>query len=145
MTPYETELAEFSLVRTLPNIIVSEVKGRAKGKLEAVGKKIDKYWEGKRLATNKEIETAQAAIKQLQDITGWKPGNGKDIATLILFGQAVLEDADFEAPPGVFKALRDLILHFEDHPDPKKRPKPACYWAADLAAEKWQKIKKDIL
>src|SRR6056297_2035828 len=144
MTPYEIKLAEFSLVRSLPKMMCKEVKGRVKGRLDSVAKKIDKYWEGKRFATDDEISNAMAAVEQFQNATNWKTGNGKDIATLILFGQAVLEDADFNVPGGIIEALADLILHFEDHPDPKKRPKPACYWAADLAAEKWQKIKKDI-
>jgi len=144
MTSYETKLAELSLVQSLPKMMVSEVKGRVKGKLQTISKKIEKYWRKQRQATDAEIDNTLDSIERFQAATGWQRGKGKDIATLILFGQAILEDAEFEVPVGIIEALTDLILHFESHPDPKQRPKPACYWAADLAAEKWQGVKDNI-
>jgi len=143
MTSYETKLAELSLVQSLPKMMVSEVKGRVKGKLQTISKKIEKYWRKQRQATDAEIDNTLKSIERFQEATGWQRGKGKDIATLILFGQAVLEDAEFEVPAGIIESLTDLILHFENHPDHRQRPKPACYWAADLAATKWQKVKED--
>ena len=44
MTSYEVKLAELSLIQSLPKMMLSEVNGRVKAKLETINKKIDKYW-----------------------------------------------------------------------------------------------------
>jgi len=141
MNDYQTRLAELSLIRSLPLMVTGKIQGKVKSQMNRIARNVDKYYKTERYATNEDIKIVQKAIEEFGEQSGWTKKQ-KDIATLILFGQTILEDSKFEYPPGILDALTELILFFEDHPVKTERPAPACYWAGQLAAEKWQRIVK---
>ena len=130
-------VAELAMALALSNQLEPQTnQGRLKAlfhKLETIV--IDEFKQMKKL-TDREKNEAKRLILEFADLVGWgyKP---KHIATKINFLLAVLD----RQPHGskVIPALMDIYRYFERVKD---TPAP-CLWAGAVAADKWEKIKKE--
>ena len=120
--------AELALVYGLTDLMETPHPGRIASMRKRLRKACEKEFVRVRPLFRDEMTQVATVVDRFATESGWH-GKEKHIVTIVSFLLAVVG----EKYPGITAVLNDIAAYFEAGNDSP----PACYWAGDLAREKW--------
>ena len=136
MTPTMRKMAELAMIRAIPDLIIGDVKpGRLKRVLTDLTAEVDLALERLPQPTCSDMIAVEGKINEFGRLSRWE-GKERNVNTMALFCQSMIEESDFEFSAKIVELLVDLVDYFErvgKTPD-------ASYLAGGLAAKKWRAV-----
>ena len=128
-------LAELTLIEAIPGFTGEIAPQKTKGLLSDLIKYADRDARGLPQLSDTDAHKTIEIVRQFGENSGWLDQK-KDMATMLSFAAAMIENSPNDFNPKIIKTISELILHFEDG----KKLSQACLWGGELAAERWEKL-----
>jgi len=131
------KIIELSLIggTTLTILQVHKPKGRVRGLLNRLDKKVARELDNGFRPSEKIVAQAWSVIGQWTADTGWDDGK-KHPVTLINFCADMIDRSPVNYPAGITDVMAEIV----DYYTRAGKDPAASYWAADQAADKWEQL-----
>jgi hypothetical protein len=134
-------VCELSFIRSLYDLVLDDLKpGRLQHRFEQLQIEADKALNGIYVNQLFELPKIKDCLDLFAEKTGWNKKK-RSTGTILSFLLRMIEESDFNYDRKLTDILNEIIDYFE-------RVKPfsvACYWAGDVANDKWIHVKSETL